>query len=177
MASDCSDNGFETVSDGHSALARLLGNGRDDVFSELPSPSLAGNLADANAGRSETGLGGTPNANFDHAIGSAWNSLTAESVEPIWETGFWKCIFGNDSLGDALSQQFKRPAPVEILDDVELGEPEKRARAMSSQVALSPLFQTCVKSTDDVSWQEKRGTATKGFEALACHHSGLGGRH
>ena len=26
--------------------------------------------------------------NFEHVVGAAWNSLTADTVEPIWNTGF-----------------------------------------------------------------------------------------
>ena len=92
---------------------------------------------------------------FEHAVGAAWNSLATEQVEPVWNTGFWKCIFGNDTLGDALQQQFKRPMPVGDLAGEEPGELDKRQKISELSVDV-PLFQSCVKSTDDLSWPEKR---------------------
>ena len=94
--------------------------------------------------------------NLEHAVGAAWNSLSTTHVEPIWNTGFWKCIFGNDTLGEAQAHQFKRPLPVGELLDVENDEQDKRQRVSDVQLIKGPLFQSCVKSTDDVSWQEKR---------------------
>ena len=49
---------------------------------------------------------------FNHAVGAAWNSLPTAVVEPVWNSGFWKCIFGEESLGDNLEHRFKRPLPV-----------------------------------------------------------------
>ena len=54
-----------------------------------------------------------------------------------------------------MTQQFKRPAPVQSLEE-KTGDEDKRARTMPVASQSGPLFQLCVKSTDDVSWQEKR---------------------
>ena len=94
--------------------------------------------------------------NFEHAVGAAWNSLSTDQVEPIWNTGFWKSIFGNDTLGEAQSNQFKRLLPVGEVLDAENVEQDKRQKVSDVQIIVGPLFQSCVKSTDDVSWQEKR---------------------
>ena len=51
--------------------------------------------------------------NFEHAVGAAWDSLKSESAEPIWNDGFWKCIFGDDAFGPKLENVFKRPMPVD----------------------------------------------------------------
>ena len=75
-----------------------------------------------------------------HAVGSAWNSLTAETVEPIWNSGFWKCIFGDDSLGDALTQQFKRPLPVGDVISEDAAESDKKQKTVSSSASDGPLF-------------------------------------
>ena len=31
--------------------------------------------------------------NFGHAIGAAWDALPTTVTEPVWNSGFWKCIF------------------------------------------------------------------------------------
>ena len=79
-----------------------------------------------------------------------------QHAEPIWNSGFWRCIFGTDSLGDALSQQFKRPLPVPDLVNEETLEQDKRQKTAATFTVDGPLFQSCVKSTDDIAWQEKR---------------------
>ena len=127
-----------------------------DIASDGPSPSIGESIFGNNSDSQLVEPGSSSNVNFGHMVGAAWNPLAAETVEPIWNTGFWKCIFGNDNLGENLAQQFKRPMPVESLDDEGHGEPEKRARPLSAVSVDAPLFQTCVKSTDDIAWQEKR---------------------
>ena len=96
--------------------------------------------------------------NFSHAIGAAWDSLPTTVVEPVWNSGFWKCIFGNDNLGSNLDQHFKRPMPSSFIADV--GEPDvethKKQCLQSFALGSQPLFRSCVKSTDDVTWQEHR---------------------
>lgn len=108
-----------------------------------------------NVGNSTADRTTVARVNFEHAVGAAWDSLSAEQVEPIWNTGFWKCIFGNDSLGDALIQQVKRSMPSGDYAGGEPGDADKRLRVDSPQTFSAPLFQTCVKSTDDISWHEK----------------------
>ena len=95
---------------------------------------------------------------FSHAIGAAWNSLDSCGVEPVWNSGFWKCIFGNETLGSNLKQQFKRPTPVGFdSGDVESDHCiTKKGRLRGSVVSAEPFFRSCVKSTDDVTWQEQR---------------------
>ena len=51
--------------------------------------------------------------NFGHAVGAAWDALASDTVEPIWNSGFWKCIFGDDAFGPKLENNFKRPVPVD----------------------------------------------------------------
>jgi hypothetical protein len=106
-------DGREPASPAPSSVANLGGSQYEEAVSEVPSPSLAAADVCIPSNRRETAEHGISSpVDFGHAVGAAWNSLTAETVEPIWNSGFWKCIFGNDSLGDALSQQFKRPMPV-----------------------------------------------------------------
>ena len=96
--------------------------------------------------------------NFEHAVGAAWDSLQSESTEPIWNEGFWKCIFGNDTFGPKLENVFKRPMPVDetACTDVDQVETLKKPCLQSSSASVVPLFKTCVKSTEDINWQEKR---------------------
>ena len=96
--------------------------------------------------------------NFEHAVGAAWDSLKSESAEPIWNDGFWKCIFGDDAFGPKLENVFKRPMPVDetACTDVDQVETFKKPCLPSSSVSVVPLFKTCVKSTEDINWQEKR---------------------
>eukprot|EP00435_Cladocopium_sp_Y103_P018454 s6195_g4.t1 len=94
--------------------------------------------------------------NFDHVVGAAWDSLQQTNAEPIWNTGFWKCIFGGDSLGEQLEQSFKRPVPPisGAEDSVTTADVSKKPRLPDAGVFKEPHFRTCVKSTDDVTWQE-----------------------
>ena len=96
--------------------------------------------------------------NFSHAIGAAWNSLPTTVVEPVWNSGFWRCIFGNDNLGSNLEQHFKRPMPSSFITDVSEPDVEthKKQCLQSFASGSQPLFRCCVKSTDDVTWQEHR---------------------
>ena len=95
---------------------------------------------------------------FEHAISASWNSLSAEVVEPVWNTGFWRCIFGGQSLGESLEQSFKRPVPVGEIDVAgeTAEETGKKQRVLQQHDLTGPLFQRCVKSSDNSSWQEKR---------------------
>ena len=99
--------------------------------------------------------------NFNHAVGAAWNSLPTTVVEPVWNSGFWKCIFGNEPLGSNLDQRFKRPLPVPGSTGVS-NSTETDADALKKQcliktaVCSEPFFRNCVKCTDDLSWQEQR---------------------
>ena len=150
-------DGREPASPAPSSVANLGGSQYEEAVSEVPSPSLAAADVCIPSNRRETAEHGISSpVDFGHAVGAAWNSLTAETVEPIWNSGFWKCIFGNDSLGDALSQQFKRPMPVGDGGLEDAVESDKKQKTVSTSAVDGPLFQICVKSTDDISWQEKR---------------------
>ena len=138
-----------------------------DDISEVPSASVVSSVAarDLEISTCEQATGSR--IDFGHAVGAAWDSLSPEHAEPIWNSGFWRCIFGTDSLGDALSQQFKRPLPVPDLVDDETVAQDKRQKTAVTFRTDGPLFQSCVKSTDDISWQEKReGLAPEGAETL-----------
>ena len=138
------------------ANGELFGGTDLDDISEVPSASVASSVAardlEISVGEQATGS----RIDFGHVVGAAWDSLSPEHAEPIWNSGFWRCIFGTDSLGDALSQQFKRPLPVSDLVNEETVEQDKRQKTAVTFTADGPLFQSCVKSTDDIAWQEKR---------------------
>ena len=144
------------TSPARSSADGLFGGPDVDFGSVVPSPSFAesdvGNKSELMHVEPES----SSNVNFGHLVGASWNSLDAETVEPVWNVGFWKCIFGNENLGTNLAQQFKRPAPVETSTDDVSVEPDKRPRPLRTVSVHAPLFQSCVKSTDDVAWQEKR---------------------
>ena len=127
-----------------------------DDISEVPSASVVSSVAarDLEISTCEQATGSR--IDFGHAVGAAWDSLSPEHAEPIWNSGFWRCIFGTDSLGDALSQQFKRPLPVLDWADDETVAQDKLQKTAVTFRTDGPLFQSCVKSTDDISWQEKR---------------------
>ena len=133
-----------------------------DVASELPSPSLAStwHLQGNQVDQVQDAKQGQPSShvNFEHVVGAAWNSLTADTVEPIWNTGFWKCIFGSDVLQPNLENTFKRPVPVDetAVDDNAGDDACKKQCLAKVGISKEPLFKTCVKSTDDVHWQEQR---------------------
>lgn len=88
----------------------------------------------------------------------AWNSLSHEVARPIWETGFWKHIFGTEPYGDTLQQQFRRPsAPPPVLASVgETVEAQKKQRILERYDLDMPLSRSCVKRVEDVTWQESR---------------------
>ena len=99
--------------------------------------------------------------NFDHAVGSSWNALQTSVVEPVWNTGFWKCIFGNETLGTSWDHSFQRPLPVSadtVFSGAVSADVDTHKKQCMSGIAVSPvpLFKQCVKSSDDVSWQEQR---------------------
>jgi hypothetical protein len=138
------------------SVGDLFGDKDVDGGSEVPSASLALTDTVVDGKKATTERTDVAKVDFQHAVGAAWDSLSSEHVEPIWNTGFWKCIFGDDSLGDALTQQFKRPMPTSDFSGGEPGDTDKRQKIDMPQMFSGPLFQTCVKSTDDISWQEKR---------------------
>ena len=144
------------------ALSVMLGN--NDTGEQVSEVHSSGN-ADPSS-----------HVNFGHAIGAAWDALPTTVIEPVWNSGFWKCIFGNDMLGSNLEQQFKRPVPSSFITDVSAEDVEthKKQCLPSFAVGIQPHFKSCVKSTDDVTWQEHRGgTVAKGAQTLACHHIDL----
>ena len=138
------------------SVGDFFGDKDVDGGSEVPSAPLALTDTVVDGRKATTERTAVAKVDFQHAVGAAWDSLSSEHVEPIWNTGFWKCIFGNDSLGDALTQQFKRPMPTSDFSGGEPGDTDKRQKIDMPQMFSGPLFQTCVKSTDDISWQEKR---------------------
>ena len=133
-----------------------------DAASELSSPSFAstchfqGNQVD----QVQDAHQGQPlsHVNFEHVVGAAWNSLTTETVEPIWNTGFWKCYFGSDVLQPNLANTFKRPVPVDetAVDDNAGDDAGKKQCLTKVGSTEEPLFKACVNSTDGVHWLERR---------------------
>ena len=126
------------------ANGELFGGTDLDDISEVPSASVASSVAardlEISVGEQATGS----RIDFGHVVGAAWDSLSPEHAEPIWNSGFWRCIFGTDSLGDALSQQFKRPLPVPDLVNEETLEQDKRQKTAVTFTVDGPLFQSCV---------------------------------
>ena len=96
--------------------------------------------------------------NFSHAFGAAWNLLHTTVVEPVWNSGFWRHIFGSDSLGFNCEQNFKRPRPSSFITDVSepVVESHKKQCLQGFALGSQPPVRCCVKSTDDVTWQEHR---------------------
>ena len=96
--------------------------------------------------------------NFSHAFGAAWNLLHTTVVEPVWNSGFWRHIFGSDSLGFNCEQNFKRPRPSSFITDVSepVVESHKKQCLQGFALGSQPPVKCCVKSTDDVTWQEHR---------------------
>eukprot|EP00435_Cladocopium_sp_Y103_P076319 s49_g90.t1 len=66
--------------------------------------------------------------------------------------------FGGESLGEQLEQSFKRPVPPVsgVEDSVMTADVSKKPRIPDAFVSKEPHFRTCVKNTDDVTWQEQR---------------------
>lgn len=97
-------------------------------------------------------------SDVDGAVRAAWNSLSHSVVKPVWETGFWTTIFGNDSIGDQLKLKFDRPlGPPPLLPDVtESVEANKRQRILEHFDLDIPFSRSCVKLVEDVTWQESR---------------------
>ena len=133
-----------------------LFSGTDLVdISEVPSASVTSSVA-ARVLEIPIGVQGTGSkVDFGHVVGAACDSLVSERAEPIWNSGFWR-NFGTDSLGDALSQQFKRPLPVPVLENEEILEFDKHQITAVIISVDGPLFHSCDKSTDDIAWQEQR---------------------
>ena len=86
---------------------------------------------------------------FQHVVGAAWDSSSSEHVEPIWNTGFLKCFFRDDSLGHAVAPQFKRPMPTSDFSGGEPGDTDERQKIDVPQVLSGPYFQTRVKGTEN----------------------------
>ena len=138
--------------------AGLFGGGLSDV-GELSAVPVNNNTGEqVSEAHSSGNADPSSHVNFGHAIGAAWDALPTTVIEPVWNSGFWKCIFGNDMLGSNLEQQFKRPMPSsfftdDVAEDVEV---HKKQCLPSFAVGVQPHFKSCVKSTDDVTWQEHR---------------------
>ena len=163
------------------ARGSLMADGSGDEFSPPSVPTDGGlfgvtdesgleQLVASSSGRFDVGDSNThgreqavvpSHVNFDYAVGSSWNALQTSVTEPVWNSGFWKCIFGNETLGANLDQNFKRPFPVAgglssaSLDDTDF-ESQKKLRMVKDTSSSAPLFKNCVKSADDISWQEQR---------------------
>ena len=136
----------------------LFGRGDSEFPAHSVGASSLGRDEQSKEAQDVTAAQPVSHVNFSHAVGSAWESLESNSVEPIWNSGFWKCIFGDDTFGPKLENVFKRPIPVDETanDDMSTLEGYKKQCLPSSSVACEPLFRSCVKSTEDVNWQEKR---------------------
>jgi len=65
-----------------------------DDISEVPSASVVSSVAarDLEISTCEQATGSR--IDFGHAVVAAWDSLSPEHAEPIWNSGFWRCIFG-----------------------------------------------------------------------------------
>ena len=100
----------------------------------------------------QTALPPPSNVNFGHAVGAAWESLSSETVEPIWNSGFWKCIFGDEELGHGLELKFKRPYPVDETRQQTDKEDDviKKLCLRESAAGSEPLYKLCVKSSDNI---------------------------
>ena len=76
------------------ANGELFGGTDLDSISEVPSASVASSVAarklEISVGEQETGS----KIDFGHVVGAAWDSLSSEHAEPLWNSGFWRCIFG-----------------------------------------------------------------------------------
>jgi hypothetical protein len=139
-------DGSRLSSPAQSSEAHFGGSKHGDAVSDVPSPSLAVTEACIPNRHETRGPDISSPVDFGHAVGAAWNSLTAETVEPIWNTGFWKCIFGDDSLGDALSQQFKRPLPVGDVISEDAAESDKKQKTVSTSAFDGPLFRFALRA-------------------------------
>eukprot|EP00438_Fugacium_kawagutii_P023003 Skav205111 [mRNA] locus=scaffold1864:7135:8145:+ [translate_table: standard] len=97
-------------------------------------------------------------SDIDGAVRAAWNTLPQTVIKPVWETGFWTTIFGNDTLGDPLKQTFVRPLePPPVLPDIEDSlEVQKRQRVYEHFDLDIPFSRSCVQLVEDVTWQESR---------------------
>ena len=95
---------------------------------------------------------------FGHAISAAWDALPFTVMEPVGNSGFWKCISGNDVLSSNLEQQFKRPLPSNFVteDVAEEVEVHKKQCLPSFAVGVLLHFKSCVESADDVTLQVHR---------------------
>ena len=153
---DGNSDGISLPSFGNAA--DLFGGGQSDCgdLSAVPVNNNTGEQV--SEAHSSGNADPSSHVNFGHAIGAAWDALPTTVIEPVWNSGFWKCIFGNDMLGSNLEQQFKRPLPSSfITDDVaEDVEIHKKQCLPSFAVGMQPHFKSCVKCTDDVTWQEHR---------------------
>ena len=76
----------------------------------------------------------------------------------MWETGFWNSIFGQETFGNVLEQQFQRPIepPFVAPDLSDSVESAKKQRILDSFPSSIPLAKSCIKSTSDDTWQEIR---------------------
>ena len=78
-------------------LVLMMKNLFGDVASELPSPSLAStwHLQGNQVDQVQDAKQGQPSShvNFEHVVGAAWNSLTADTVEPHLEHWFLEVYF------------------------------------------------------------------------------------
>ena len=143
VPSNASGQGLFSVSGSDDLAARL-----DEVVRDTHGD--VGSHADvSNANVSET----VGTVDFEHAISASWNSLSSDSVEPVWNSGFWRCIFGGHSLGESLEQSLKRPMPIgEVGSTEELFEEtgKKQMVMVRSKESYNSMFQQ-VHFVSDVS--------------------------
>ena len=79
------------------ANVELFGGTELDDISEVPSASVASSVAARDLDITVVEQATGSRIDFGHAVGAAWDSLSPEHAEPIWNSGFWRCIFGTDS--------------------------------------------------------------------------------
>ena len=137
------------------SVGDLFGDKDVDGGSEVLSASFALTDLLVDGKKSTTECTDVAKVDFQHVVGAAWDSSSSEHVEPIWNTGFLKCFFRDDSLGDTVAPQFKRPMPTSDFSGGEPGDTDERQKIDVPQVLSGPYFQTRVKGTENFSWQEK----------------------
>ena len=136
MASDY--NG--SISPGHSSTGNPFGDKEHDTISIAPAASVAPSVPGVDLDFRDSGPASSARVNFEHAVGAASNSLTTDHTEPIWNTGFWKCIFGNDSLGDALYSSSSVPCLLGTLWRVSLEKQTNDRRCHYHNLLLGRFF-------------------------------------
>ena len=110
MASEVDDNVSVESGEGN---PNLIGSASSSLHFPSAAALSVGEGDQVESTPSEASAQHVSHVNFGHAVGAAWDALASDTVEPIWNSGFWKCIFGDDAFGPKLENNFKRPVPVD----------------------------------------------------------------